>query len=62
MVTIPEAARKLGVSFSTVRRQARTGELPVVRIGRSVRINLSKIRAVDNDTVAELASVARVGR
>jgi excisionase family DNA binding protein len=36
--TVDEAARALGVSASSVRRQIRSGNLTVVRVGALVRI------------------------
>ncbi len=37
LLTIPDVARRLGLSPSTVRRLVRRGELPRIRVGRSVR-------------------------
>jgi excisionase family DNA binding protein len=62
LVTIGEAAKRLGVSVSTIRRQVYAGALPVVGVGRSVRIDLSKIRPVDDAKVIELAATARSKR
>ena len=45
LLTIPEAARELGISPSQAYILARNGELPTVRIGRSVRISR---RALDS--------------
>jgi excisionase family DNA binding protein len=36
--TIREAARALGISVSSVRRQIGAGHLPILRIGVSVRV------------------------
>lgn len=38
LITIAEAARRLSVSSDTIRRMIAKGELPMVRIGRLVRI------------------------
>ena len=38
-LTVPEAARLLRVSEQTVRRLARRGELPVVRVGAQWRLD-----------------------
>ncbi len=43
---LDEAARQLGnVSTRTVRRMLERGELPVVRVGRSVRIPAQAVRS-----------------
>lgn len=39
-VSLEEAARHFGVSLRTMRRRVRAGEVPVVRLGRSVRVRL----------------------
>ncbi|WP_055474745.1 helix-turn-helix domain-containing protein [Gordonia sp. HS-NH1] len=39
LLTKPEAAADLGVSDSTLRRHIAAGEISVVRIGRTVRID-----------------------
>ncbi len=39
-VSLEEAARHFGVSVRTMRRRVKTGEVPVVRLGRSVRVRL----------------------
>ena len=41
LVTMEEAARHMDVSVATVRRQIRSGSIPVRRIGRSVRVDLA---------------------
>lgn len=40
LVSVNEAARRLGVTSKTVRRRIRDGKLPVKRIGRAVRVDL----------------------
>lgn len=42
LMSMREAAAQLGVSLSTVRRQVKSGELPCRRIGRAVRVDLSR--------------------
>ena len=59
VVSLSQAAGHLGVSVSPLRRRAKAGELPVVRIGRSIRVDLSRLQPVDNATVADLAASAR---
>lgn len=45
LVSIADAAKELAVSQATVRRQVKAGKLPSLRIGRQVRIDLSKVKA-----------------
>ena len=45
MLTIPEAAKRLRLGRSTVYHLAQRGELPSVRIGRSVRVRGDKLDA-----------------
>ncbi len=45
LLTIPEAARVLGISASHAYLLARSGDLPTVRIGRSVRISHRSLAA-----------------
>lgn len=59
LVSPPEAAVRLGVSLSTVRRRIRAGEVPVTRIGRSVRVDLGALRPADDAEVVRLAEAAR---
>lgn len=44
LLKVPEAAAMLGVGRSTLYERMATGDLPVVRIGRSVRIPARAIR------------------
>ena len=55
-VTVPEAARELGVSTRTLRRRIKAGEMPVVRVGRAVRVDLAELRRSQEET----ATVAHV--
>ena len=58
--TVKDAARILGVSDQTIRRKAELGEIVSTRIGRSVRIDLSRLRpTTDPMEIAELAREAR---
>ena len=55
LLTIDEIARQCRVSVRTVRRWIAAGELPVVRLGRSVRVRKSALvmflrRAEDDRT------------
>jgi excisionase family DNA binding protein len=45
LLTIPEAARTLGISVSHGYVLARTGVLPIVRIGRLVRVSRRTLAA-----------------
>jgi len=45
IVTVPEAAERLGVTQRTVRRMLKTGRLKSVRIGNRVRVDLSTIQS-----------------
>jgi excisionase family DNA binding protein len=61
MLRVREAAEALGCSVPTVRRKIRAGELPSLRVGRSVRVDLSKLGALDASQVATLVERARSG-
>lgn len=61
LVSMPEAAKRLGVSLATVRRRVRDRSLPSRRIGRSVRVDLSEVRAMPEAEVVRLAQRARTG-
>jgi excisionase family DNA binding protein len=59
LISVQEAAEVLGVSCATIRRKVKAGEFPYRRIGKAVRIDISKLRAHDSDEVEELALRAR---
>lgn len=40
-----ELASRLGVSRETIRRMARSGRIPCLRVGKSVRFSLSDVLA-----------------
>lgn len=42
-VSVPEAARLLGISRNTAYKAAQTGELPAVRIGRRLVVPVSRL-------------------
>jgi excisionase family DNA binding protein len=51
--TIPQAARKLGMSEHAVRSAARRGELPAFKLGRDWRILPAKVdRLVSGEAAA----------
>ena len=62
LVAPHEAAARLGVSLSTVRRRIRSGEIPVTRVGRSVRVDLAALRPGDEADVVRFAELARRSR
>lgn len=43
VISIPEAAKVLGISTSSAYRLARDNRIPVIRIGTSVRVNLRQL-------------------
>ena len=55
VVTVEEAAQHLSVSVQTIRRWCKAGQLPYVRRGRELRIDLTKVRAMDAAGVRRLA-------
>ena len=58
LVSVHEAAERLGVSVNTVRRRVKSGEIPCTRIGKVLRIDLSKVRVLDQEEVEEMAQRA----
>ncbi len=61
LLDVHAAAEQLGVSESTIRRQIREGVLPVRRVGRSVRVDVSAMKPISEEHVAALAREARRG-
>jgi excisionase family DNA binding protein len=59
LVTQREAAKTLGVSLSTIQRKVKSGEVPSVRVGKSVRVDLAAVRPLGAEEVARLAREAR---
>jgi excisionase family DNA binding protein len=59
LVSVPEAAARLGVSVATVRRLVKRGDVVATSVGRSVRVDVASIRGVDRVEVARLAREAR---
>lgn len=54
LVSVTEAAQRLGLSLSSVRRRIRDGSLPVRRIGRSLRVDLGALHPPGEQEVARL--------
>ena len=50
-----EAAERLGVSVNTVRRRVKSGDIPSTRIGKAVRIDLTKVRPLHPDEIEDMA-------
>jgi excisionase family DNA binding protein len=48
-ITVPEAAEILGVSVDTAYRAARSGELPVVTLGRRMLVPTARLRQLLGD-------------
>ena len=44
LLTIQEVATKLNVSQRTVKRLIQRGELPIIKIGRNIRISFESIK------------------
>ncbi len=59
LASVSEAARRLGLSIPTVRRRIKAGELPTVKIGARVLVDLSAIKPVVEEDIAVLAEQAR---
>lgn len=58
LVTVPEAARVLKINERTVRRHIKDGTIPVRRVGKSVRVDLSAAtRGASEADVVRLAAV-----
>ena len=62
VVPVQQAAEVLGCSVLSIRRRIRSGEIPVVRVGRAVRVDLSKIRARNGEKIAEITAQIRAAR
>jgi hypothetical protein len=59
LVDAETAGKALGRSPSTIRSWASRGLIPSVRVGRSHRIDLTKLRGLDASEIARLARAAR---
>lgn len=59
LVGVAEAARLCGVSVPTMRRWIKTGEVASIKIGGTLRVDVSRLRGSDTAQVMRLASDAR---
>jgi excisionase family DNA binding protein len=59
LVSLDDAAKALSVSRSTCKRMVAAGDLPSIRVGRLVRVDLSAMRPLSRDQVLTLAAAAR---
>jgi excisionase family DNA binding protein len=64
LLRIPEAAQRLGLSRTMAYQMVRRGELPVVRIGRAVRVPLHALElwVAANTTGGEIEGIDRADR
>lgn len=61
LCSVPQAAAAFGVSVPTMRRWVKAHRVPVVPVGRTVRVDMSRVRGVDELRVARLAREAQAG-
>lgn len=59
LASVQQAAEVLGCSVPTIRRKVKAGEIPSVRVGRAIRVDLSKLRALTGAEIRDLARRAR---
>jgi excisionase family DNA binding protein len=58
-VSVTEAAAELKVSVPTMRRWVKRGEVPTVKVGNTVRVDLSRLHGADAITIAAQSSAIR---
>jgi len=56
---VTAAATNFKGSVPTTRRRVKQGQVPVVKVANTVRIDLSRVRSVDAEDIARLAREAR---
>ncbi len=59
LLSVPDAARAFQVSLPTMRRWVKAGRVPTVKIGATVRVDMSRLHGVGHVEVARLAAAAR---
>jgi len=62
LVPISEAAAICRVSVPTMRRWVKSGQVQVVKVANTVRVDLSRVRGVDAEDIARMAREARAPR
>jgi len=58
LVSVQDAAARLGVSVNTVRRRVKSGDIPSTRIGKVVRVDLTNLRPLSDDEIRVMAQRA----
>jgi excisionase family DNA binding protein len=58
LVDVAAAAKHFDVSEATIRRRIKRREMPFTRVGRAVRIDLTKVRVLDSTEVEVMAQRA----
>ena len=58
LATIPEAATAFKVSIPTMRRWVKRGDVPIVKVGSTVRVDLSRLHGKDAANIASQAAEA----
>jgi excisionase family DNA binding protein len=59
MLSVAEAAKRMGTCAATIRRMCASGELAHRRCGRRVLVDSAALRPTDSATVARLSREAR---
>ena len=62
LMTIPEAARRLALSRSTLYRLIRQGQLRTIRVGRARRVPVTELARFTEQLVAEAGSASDNGQ
>lgn len=62
LLTLPEAADAFKVSVQTMRRWVRAGKVPTIKIGSTVRVDMSRLHGVDGQGVVEMARATVCGK
>ncbi|MGD0836929.1 MAG: hypothetical protein ABSB49_09840 [Polyangia bacterium] len=59
LLTVAQLTAEGYGSDSTIRRRIKDGTLPVIRVGRSIRVNVSGLRPITHEAVSAAAREAR---